>query len=304
MHLHPGSRGPSVRALEARLARLSLLRSSAVDKRYRAATARAVRQFQFRLGLPVTGRVDARTWSAVAAEPGRRAQLPSPTILGHRGQVTTRTGENTLGAMKLATPHVDMLEFDLRLTADRELVLMHDRSVDRTTNCKGFVSSWTAAALRARCRVGAQVIPTFDEVAAYAASVDRPIVPDLKDTRMSQDDLDKVVSVVRAHRLAGRTWVQSSYGSRLAPLRSLEPRLRAVLVSEGMPQPSTVKAIGASVVAAQLSSLSIPRVHAYHAAGLRVWGWTARTTPDLQIVKAMRADAVVADAPAAARAVY
>lgn len=304
MDLHAGSRGATVRALEIRLARLSLLPASAVDKRYRAATVNAVRQFQFRLGLPMTGRVDPRTWYAVAAEPGRRARLPQPTILGHRGQVTTRTGENTLGAMRLAAPYASFLEFDLRLTADHELVLMHDRSLDRTTNCTGFVASWTAADLRARCRVGSQVVPTFDEVAEYAASVGRPIVPELKDTSMSRDDLAHVVAVVQAHGLAGRTWVQSAYGSRFAPLRALEPRLRAVLVSQGMPAASGVKATGASVVAAQMSSLSIPRVRAYHAAGLRVWGWTARSTPDLQLVKAMRADGVVTDSPAAAKALY
>lgn len=304
MNLRPGSRGAAVKVVETRLARLYLLAPSAVDRRYRAATVNAVRQFQFRLGLPMTGRVDLRTWNTIASEPGRRAGLPRPTILGHRGQVTTRTGENTLGAMNLAAPYVSMLEFDLRLTADHELVLMHDQTLDRTTNCSGFVASWTAADLRAKCRVGAQVVPTFDEVAEYAASVGRPIAPELKDATMSGDDLAQVVQVVQAHGLAGRTWVQSVYGSRFAPLRRLEPRLRAVLVSSGMPAPSTVRAVGASVVAAQLSSLSIPQVRGYHAAGLHVWGWTTRSTADLQIVRAMRADGVVVDAPAVASALY
>ena len=304
MNLHRGSRGPAVKVLETRLARLLLLPASAVDRRYRAATVNSVRHFQWRMGLPATGRVNRRTWNLVAAEPGRRAALPAPIILGHRGQVTPGTGENTLEAMRQAAPNVSMLEFDLRLTADHELVLMHDIGLDRTTNCTGRVASWTLADLRAQCRVGEQVIPTLDEVAAYAASVGKSIAPDLKDTRMTNDDLAKVVSVIQAHGLANSAWVQSVYGSRFAELRRLEPRLRTVLVSRGIPSPSLVTAIGAAGVAILVSSLTIPRVRAYHTAHLQVWGWTARTTPELHMTKAMRADGVVTDFPATARALY
>lgn len=304
LDLHLGSRGVSVQVLETRLYRLEMLPGSAVDRRYRAATVSAVRLFQTRLGLPGTGRVDARTWYAVQSEPSRRAKLPSPTVLGHRGQVTTRTGENTLGAMRYAAPYASMLEFDLHLTADHELVLMHDTTLDRTTNCTGAVSSWTFDDLRSQCRVGAQMIPTFDEVAEYAASVNRQIAPDLKDATMSSDDLARFVSVVRTHGLADRTWVQSVFGSRFAPLRELEPRLRMVLVSAGAPAPSTLAALNVQAVATVLFQLTIPRVHAYHVVGVKVWGWTARSAGDLQLARSIRADGVVTDIPATARALY
>ena len=73
LNLHRGSHGAKVRVLETRLARLSMLPSSAVDGRFRAATVRAVRKFQWRLGLRVTGRVNQRTWNAIRREPARRA---------------------------------------------------------------------------------------------------------------------------------------------------------------------------------------------------------------------------------------
>ncbi len=304
LNLHKGSRGPAVQLLEARLANLYFLPRSAVDKRYKAATVNAVRQFQWRLGLPTSGRVNRHTWNLISGEAGRRSAAPAPTIVGHRGQVTTSTGENTLGAMRSARPHVGILEFDVRVTRDHELVLMHDQGLDRTTNCTGRVSSWTAAELRAQCRVGAQVVPTFDEVAEYAASVGKPIAPDLKDATMSSADLAKVASVIRSHGLARRAWVQSVYGSRFEALRRLEPRLRMILVSRGTPSPRALTGMGASGVATPVSALTIPRVRAYHGASLRVWGWTARTAADIQMTKAMRADAVVADAPAAARSLY
>lgn len=166
------------------------------------------------------------------------------------------------------------------------------------------MATWTLADLQARCRVGDQPVPTFDDAAAYAASVGRAIAPELKDPGLSADDYAGVVSVIQAHGLTDRTWVQSVFGSHLLRLRALEPRLRLMVVSAGMPSASTVKSIGADGVATTLSSLSIPRVHAYHAAKLRVWGWTARTAAAIRLVKAMRADGVVTDSPEAARKLY
>ncbi len=94
--------------------------------------------------------------------------------------------------MRYAAPYADLLEFDLARTADHELVLMHDLTLDRTTNCTGKVASWSFAALRAQCKVNGQPIPTFDEVAEYAASVNKPIAPELKNPNLSSSDMAKV----------------------------------------------------------------------------------------------------------------
>jgi glycerophosphoryl diester phosphodiesterase len=304
MNLHKGSHGASVRTLEHRLARLGMLPSSAVDGRFRAATVHAVRNFQWRLGMRTTGRVSKWTWKAVAREPARRAAAHAPRILGHRGEVTSRGVENTLAAMRHAARYVDFLEFDLARTADHELVLMHDLTLNRTTNCTGKVASWTAAALRARCRVHGQPIPTFDEVAGYAASVGKPIAPELKNTNLSSRDMAKVVSVINAHGLADRTWVQSTSGRQLASLRGRAPSLRLVLVSRSIPSVAAVRAAKATVVAVRLELLNLPRVRRYHSSRVQVWAFTAQTRANLQMARAMRAEGVVANVPATARAVY
>jgi glycerophosphoryl diester phosphodiesterase len=304
MNLHKGSHGATVRTLETRLARLAMLPSSAVDGRFKIATVHAVRNFQWRLGLRVTGRVNKWTWKAVRREPARRAAAPAPRILGHRGEVTSRGVENTLAAMRYAAPYVDLLEFDLARTADHEFVLMHDLTLDRTTNCTGKVAAWSLAALRARCTVRGQPIPTFDEVAEYAASVGKPIAPELKNANISAADLSKVVSVIEAHGLASRTWVQSTYAGHLASLHGLAPAVRLVLVSRGIPSVAAVRAAKATVVAVPLGLLNLPRVRRYHAARVQVWAFTAQTRADLQMARAMRAEGVVANVPATARAVY
>src|SRR5262249_14515199 len=65
-------------------------------------------------------------------------------IVAHRG-AHARAPENSLGSIREARElGVDMVELDVRTTSDGDLVLMHDDSVDRTTNGSGDVSELEA----------------------------------------------------------------------------------------------------------------------------------------------------------------
>src|SRR5215207_391837 len=82
------------------------------------------------------------------------AQAPAPAepkrlIAGHRG-TTVGADENTLSAMNYAhRAGADILEADVRLTSDKKMVIIHDRRLDRTTDCNGLVSSKSLAAIKA-----------------------------------------------------------------------------------------------------------------------------------------------------------
>ncbi|WP_282160443.1 glycerophosphodiester phosphodiesterase [Ulvibacterium marinum] len=74
--------------------------------------------------------------------------LPLQGICAHRGAMQTHP-ENTIAAFKEAIRvGVQMIEFDVRLTKDGELIIMHDETVDRTTNGSGFVNDLTLSELR------------------------------------------------------------------------------------------------------------------------------------------------------------
>jgi glycerophosphoryl diester phosphodiesterase len=75
-------------------------------------------------------------------------EAPGPWVVAHRGGAALAP-ENTLEALRRAKElGVDVLEMDLRFTADGEIVLMHDATVDRTTNGQGRVADLTLAELR------------------------------------------------------------------------------------------------------------------------------------------------------------
>lgn len=71
-----------------------------------------------------------------------------PVVIAHRGN-SAHAPENTLESFRQALAlAVDGVEFDVRLTADRQLVVMHDPTVDRTTNGSGDVARLTLNRLR------------------------------------------------------------------------------------------------------------------------------------------------------------
>jgi glycerophosphoryl diester phosphodiesterase len=98
-------------------------------------------------------------------------QLPQRGLCAHRGVMDTHP-ENTIPSLQEAIRlGAQMIEFDVQLTKDSVLVLMHDKSVDRTTTGNGKVADLTLAQIKqldAGIKKGARFrgtqVPTFLEV--------------------------------------------------------------------------------------------------------------------------------------------
>lgn len=91
-----------------------------------------------------------------------------PAIMAHRGCCAYGYGghapENTLLAFEYAfSVGAHMFETDLRFTLDSHIVIMHDETLDRTTNCSGLVSNWTMADIQNNCEAYSWLDPKFEE---------------------------------------------------------------------------------------------------------------------------------------------
>lgn len=87
-----------------------------------------------------------------------------PKIIAHRGD-SALAPENTLKAFQLALDHqADGIELDVMLSKDGRVVVIHDETVDRTTNGSGRVRDMTLAALQELDAGEGQMIPTLEEV--------------------------------------------------------------------------------------------------------------------------------------------
>ena len=90
----------------------------------------------------------ASTCNTVWCAPPDPIVLPKRAICAHRGVMATHP-ENTVASLKEAIRlGVHAVEFDVHWTKDRQLVLMHDSTVNRTTNGRGKVSDFTLAEIR------------------------------------------------------------------------------------------------------------------------------------------------------------
>lgn len=85
-------------------------------------------------------------------------------IIGHRG-AKADAPENTLKAFALAQAQgADGIEFDMRLAADGVPVVIHDATVDRTTNGSGYVADMSSAELATLNAGDGEPIPTLDQL--------------------------------------------------------------------------------------------------------------------------------------------
>ena len=144
-----------------------------------------------------------------------------PAILAHRG-ASARAPENTLEAFRLAVEEgAGGLELDVHATRDGEIVVIHDATVDRTTDGSGAVAGMTLEELR-RLDAGYRFspdggrtfpyrgrgtrIPTLAEV--YAQFPDVRVNADIKETRAGTEEV--VLRVIRRAAAEVRTLVASN----------------------------------------------------------------------------------------------
>jgi glycerophosphoryl diester phosphodiesterase len=158
--------------------------------------------------------------------------LNRPTIFAHRGS-SAYAPENTLTSFKTAvTQHADGIELDAKLTADGQVVVMHDDTVDRTTNGTGRIKSLTLVDLKG-LDAGSKIpplfksekIPTLEEV---FETVGRKTFINVELTNYSSptDELpDKVVALVKKFNLEANILFSSFNMIALIKARNLLPKV-------------------------------------------------------------------------------
>lgn len=149
-----------------------------------------------------------------------------PLVIAHRG-ASGEAPENTLAAFELArTQRADMIEIDVRTTADNALVIFHDNTSQRWNERADLIESLTLAQVR-DIRIGGEMIPTMDELCDWARSAGMPLNVEIKSHGIEA----AVAASLRSFDLVEQVIVSSFYPDVLAALRSVAPELpRAVLM--------------------------------------------------------------------------
>ncbi len=249
----------------------------------------------------------------------------APLVIAHRGS-SAAVAEHTLGAYRRAIAEgVDGLECDVRLTADAELVCLHDRTLERTGGLDRIVSTTTLAELRVidfgawkhaddldRDPESGRLV-TLRELLELARRAERPtglLIETKHPTRFGGRVEHEVAALLQEMDLAGpprldAPWARMMSFSHLAVRRmaSLCPQLPAVFL---MAHPIRLPYRAGSLPAgAQTAGLDIailrerPEVVAnHHAQGHEVFVWTVDDEADIQLCLRLGVDGIISNRPA------
>ncbi len=228
-------------------------------------------------------------------------------VFGHRG-ARAEAPENTVAGFRYARDMgLTAVEFDVRLTRDERLVVIHDKTVDRTTDGTGAVSELTyrqIAGLDARgsfaewpehCRVPTlrqtlEATENFDEL-AIEVKADRPA----RLVRL----IPKLVREIRRQHADSRVVLTSFDVTALAVAREVAPQLpRAYIGNWDSTAALTVaRLLECQQADMQMSTASPEIVDAAQQAGMRVVGWPCNSEADLATLIGWGVDAVTTDVP-------
>jgi glycerophosphoryl diester phosphodiesterase len=232
-------------------------------------------------------------------------------LYGHRG-ARNEAPENTLTGFRHALRQgITAFEFDVHLTADDQLVVIHDPTVDRTTNGSGPVAAMTVAEL---AQLDARSIfpewperawvPTLTEVLDVVGGAEDMEIEIKTDTPERLRRVAELVLVaIRRYDLAARAAVTSFDPVALEAVARLAPTQRRGFIAKFDTPDDLATALRVRVTqcAIPLKTGSKQRVKEAHAAGLLVTGWQGNTREDIDTLLAWGVDAITSDYPTLAR---
>ncbi len=214
--------------------------------------------------------------------------------IGHRG-AAGYAPENTLSAIKKAvTLKVDFVELDVRATNDRQLVIFHDRRVDRLTIGKGAVADLSLADLRRLTLPGGHAIPTLEE-GLKAAEGKVGVMLELKIHGLVEPALE----TLERSGFSGPVIVASFFHDELLHLRRLQPKAQTLALLVGRPITPAGFALEAEAthVGIAFDTLGQAYVDALNSAGLQIFAFTVNDPADIQRVAALGVDGIISDFP-------
>jgi glycerophosphoryl diester phosphodiesterase len=171
----------------------------------------------------------------------------------------------------------DWLELDVHLSRDEALIVIHDETLDRTTNGHGLVREHSLAELRTLDAGGGQRIPTLDEVLAWARERETIVDIEIKNAPVYYAGIQqKVVAAVRAAGMTESVIVISFDHLAVRGVHELDPNIATGVLYGCRPTDGGVglaRAAGADAVLPYWTYVLQEDVEAAHAAGLAVAPW-------------------------------
>jgi len=230
-------------------------------------------------------------------------------ITAHRG-ASYAAPENTIAAIEKAVEFgADYVEVDVRITKDGQIVLIHDRSLNRTTNGTGELWDFTLEELRgldAGSWFGEEFrgepIPTLSEVIGLAMGRVKLNI-EIKVSREEPAIAGKVVDIVRAEKFEKDCMVTSFTREIVEEIKRIAPDIRTGLIF-GRDYPTDVLEGGWEVLSCNQDVVDEEFVARAKNSGKRVHVWTVDDEDVMRTLIGLGVDGIITNRPDLLREVY
>lgn len=232
-------------------------------------------------------------------------------IIAHRGYSAVAP-ENTLASFRAAgEAGAPAAECDVRLTSDGHVILLHDATLDRTTDGEGAVAELTLAQAQGAdagawkdARYRGERIPTLTDTLALTKGRMRLVV------EMKQEDIaPQVVETVRAADALVDVTVISFSLETCRAMRNLEPRIPVGWLTGGLQEDTdgAADALVQTALAAHVQFLNVAHAGVTESllrraglCGLSVWAWTVNEPERVRELARAGVAGITSDDPAMA----
>ena len=219
--------------------------------------------------------------------------------IGHRGAKGYEPENTLVSFQKALDMQVDGIELDVHLSADGEIIVIHDETIDRTTNGNGFVNALSLHELKTFRIDGKHEIPTLKEVFDLV-NQDCFINIELK----SYEATDKVVSLIEKY-VAKKGWrydrflVSSFDWNALQQVAFLNDKIPIGVLTETDLDLALAfaKFIQAKSIHPNFHLLTKENTAKMQEKGLQVLPWTINEVEDIQKIKTFNVNGIITDFP-------
>ena len=219
--------------------------------------------------------------------------------IAHRGAKAYEP-ENTLQAFQKALDlNSNGIELDVHLSSDEQIIVIHDETIDRTTNGKGLVNDFTLAELKSFLIDEKYQIPTLKEVLDL---VDKKCLINIELKGLGTPF--KVVKLIEEY-ISEKNWnynhfiVSSFDWNMLQETSKLNPNIAiGVLTEEDLDKAlAFAEKIKAKAIHPDFQLLNKENVSEIQEKGFLVLPWTVNTEEDIQKVKSYNVNGIISDNP-------
>ena len=220
--------------------------------------------------------------------------MPRVLRIGHRG-AAGHAPENTLAAVRKGIElDVDFVEIDLRQTADGVLVVLHDATVNRTTNGKGRVDALSFAEVGGPDTGNGERIPMLEEVLKMAGG-HTGLMLELKVAGLAH----LTVEAVQKARLDTPVIYASFLHEELTHVRAIETEAALMVLFDRLPHAPVDYAMQyhPAYVGLRHDRATERLVDAFHREHVLVWVYTANSLAEITRAISIGVDGVISNFP-------